>query len=86
LPTVALGTGLTENFFLGHGSLPITWAPGSRHRLCREPTVGCRPRNVAINGGLSWRFLKSSLPTASSPGRRQRGDFNFFRNFCAESP
>jgi hypothetical protein len=28
LPTVALGTGLTENFVLGHGSLPSTRAQG----------------------------------------------------------
>jgi hypothetical protein len=35
LPTVALGTGLTENFFLDHGSLSSNRAPGSRHRLCR---------------------------------------------------
>jgi hypothetical protein len=39
-------------FFLGFGSLPSTRARGSRHRLCREPTVGRRPKKVAVNGGL----------------------------------
>jgi hypothetical protein len=32
--------------------LPSTLAPGSRHSLCREPTVGRRPKKVAVNGGL----------------------------------
>jgi hypothetical protein len=40
------------NFFLGHVSLPSTLAPGYRHRLCREPIVGRRPKKVAVNGGL----------------------------------
>jgi hypothetical protein len=38
-------------FFLGHDSLPSTLALGSRHRLCREPTVGRRPKKVAVNRG-----------------------------------
>jgi hypothetical protein len=58
--------------------------------LCRapeleaQPTVGRRPKKLAVNGGLSWQFLKSSLPTASSSGRRQRGRFYifFWKNLC----
>jgi hypothetical protein len=52
LPSLALGTGPTGTFFLGHVSLPSTPAPGYRHRLCREPTVGRRPKKVAVNRGL----------------------------------
>jgi hypothetical protein len=40
-------------FFFSHGSLPSTEARDSRHRLCREPIVVCRPKKVAVNGGLS---------------------------------
>jgi hypothetical protein len=31
--------------------LPSTRAPDSQQRLCREPTVGCRPKTVAVNRG-----------------------------------
>jgi hypothetical protein len=44
---------LDRKFFLDHDSLPSTRALGSRHSLCREPTVGRRPKKVAVNGGLT---------------------------------
>jgi hypothetical protein len=47
-------------FFLGHGSLPSTRDRGSRHRLCREPSVGHRPVTSLELGLIAkWEISKT---------------------------
>jgi hypothetical protein len=87
---------LTENFFSAQVSRRIfsrprlfasTRARGSRHRLCREPTVGRRPKKVAVNGGLDWRFFEIFFADVLKAGpSAKRGVFIFLKKPVPSAP